>query len=153
MTSNRFVDKLNAFVDFTLDLGNLSTCSKRKVGAIILPADFSAVLAIGYNGPAAGQPPESCACLQDGKGCLHAEVNALLKLERRQRNLVMIATLMPCLTCAGYIVNSKQIGLFMFVNETSDHSGLLLLSASRIPWCCTVSSDRFKYWNELCRRL
>lgn len=150
MNEQRFLDKLNVFVGFTQQLAQLSTCSKRKVGAIIIPTDFSNVLAIGYNGPSAGQPPASCACLHDGKGCLHAEVNALLKLRRSQDSLIMIASCMPCITCAGYIVNSKQIGLFMFVDETSDQTGLWLLGASGIHWCNVFSSASFKYWKSLC---
>lgn len=78
-----------------------------KVGALIVTSDNTQVLSLGYNGNAAGMSnvPQS-----EDPGCsglLHAEINALLKLDyNNPKDKVMYLTLSPCETCAKAIVNS-----------------------------------------------
>jgi len=78
-----------------------------KVGALIVTSDNTQVLSLGYNGNAAGMSnvpqSESPGC----SGLLHAEINALLKLDyNNPKDKVMYLTLSPCETCAKAIVNS-----------------------------------------------
>lgn len=78
-----------------------------KVGALIVTSDNTQVLSLGYNGNAAGMSnvPESEA--PGCSGLLHAEINALLKLDyNNPKDKVMYLTLSPCETCAKAIVNS-----------------------------------------------
>ena len=89
------------------------TISKRshhpqwKVGAIIVTSDNTQVLSLGYNGNAAGLKncPDS---MSPGKcGMIHAEINALLKLDyNNPKEKKMYVTLSPCEMCAKAIVNS-----------------------------------------------
>ena len=78
-----------------------------KGGALIVTSDNTQVLSLGYNGNAAGMSnvPQS-----EDPGCsglLHAEINALLKLDyNNPKDKVMYLTLSPCETCAKAIVNS-----------------------------------------------
>ncbi len=87
-----------------------------KVGALIVTSDNTQVLSLGYNGNAAGMSnvPQS-----EDPGCsglLHAEINALLKLDyNNPKDKVMYLTLSPCSTCAKAIVNS---GLTRVVYKT-----------------------------------
>jgi len=81
--------------------------SEFKVGALIVTSDNTQVLSLGYNGNAAGMSnvpkSESPGC----SGLLHAEINALLKLDyNNPKDKVMYLTLSPCEYCAKAIVNS-----------------------------------------------
>ena len=80
---------------------------KWKVGAIIVTSDNTQVLSLGYNGNAAGL--ENCPdSMSPGKcGMIHAEINALLKLDyNNPKEKKMYVTLSPCEMCAKAIVNS-----------------------------------------------
>ena len=78
-----------------------------KVGALIVTSDNTQVLSLGYNGNAKGMSnvPQS-----DKPGCsglLHAEINALLKLDyNNPKDKVMYLTLSPCENCSMAIINS-----------------------------------------------
>lgn len=78
-----------------------------KVGAIIVTEDNTQVLSVGYNGNAAGLP-NKIECEDSGKsGLIHAEINALLKLDyNNYKNKKMYLTLSPCINCAKCIINS-----------------------------------------------
>ena len=79
-----------------------------KVGALIVTSDNTQVLSLGYNGNAKGMSnvPQS-----DKPGCsglLHAEINALLKLDyNNPKEKVMYLTLSPCENCSMAIINSE----------------------------------------------
>jgi len=92
--------------DLATSLAALATCCKRQVGCVLATPDFRYLLT-GYNGPASGE--DFC----DGKGepdpCLHAEVNALLKIRTEYTDMICFVTCAPCEKCAGYIINSKAI--------------------------------------------
>jgi dCMP deaminase len=78
-----------------------------KVGAIIVSADNTSVLALGYNGNFAGGP--NCRDSEErGKsGLIHAEVNALLKMDyHNHKRKVMYVTHSPCTMCAKAIINA-----------------------------------------------
>jgi dCMP deaminase len=127
----RLGQKLSVFVDLAISLASLSTCSRRAVGCVVVPLDLSSVLAIGYNGPPAGEDNDSC---DGGIGtcqCIHAEANALVKL-RDARNSLLITTVSPCLHCAGLIVNSGVIQAVAYVDEYRDLSGLARLQVAGI---------------------
>lgn len=87
-----------------------STCQRSPtgVGAIITDRELTNVLSIGYNGPPkrgsndCPNGPVEGAC-----GCIHAEVNALLKAPWDVHEQVMFVTLSPCVTCARLILNSR----------------------------------------------
>lgn len=132
----RWSKKFDAMLEFNDSLAQLSTCKKRRVGCIIIPPDFSNVLAIGYNGPPAGISHESCDCLGvGGKLCVHAEANALLKLSGNNcvTNCCLIVSLAPCQQCAGLIVNSRKIKLVIYQEHLVDTRGLTLLNTAGIP--------------------
>lgn len=80
-----------------------SKCSRAQVGAIITNNKMSQVLSIGYNGPASGVHESRCSGQPGACGCLHAEENALLKLESRHPGMTMICTVMPCPMCVQRI--------------------------------------------------
>jgi len=103
-----------------------------KVGALIVTSDNTQVLSLGYNGRAAGMSnvPQS-----DEPGCsglLHAEINALLKLDyNNPKDKVMYITLSPCENCAMAIINSG-IKKVVYKDEYRDMSGVDLLRKANI---------------------
>ncbi len=107
--TSRTHDKLQAFVRFAQDLSGLSCCKRASCGAVLFPADFSGVAALGYNGPPIGQPNDACRNVQGDCGCAHAEASAIAKLVDRRQPLIMYSTTMPCETCAGLIVNCRAV--------------------------------------------
>ena len=114
------------------------TISKRshhptfKVGALIVTSDNTQVLSLGYNGNAKGTSnvPKS-----DEPGCsglLHAEINALLKLDyNNPKDKVMYLTLSPCENCAMAVINSG-ITEVVYKEEYRDNTGISLLKGCGI---------------------
>ena len=103
-----------------------------KVGALIVTSDNTQVLSLGYNGNAKGMSnvPQS-----DKPGCsglLHAEINALLKLDyNNPKDKVMYLTLSPCETCAKAIINSG-IKKVVYKEKYRNEEGINLLKVSNI---------------------
>ena len=125
--------KLRVFMRLAADLAGLSHCRRKQVGAAIVTPDMSAVLAIGYNGPPSGRPNDSCRGGEGACGCIHAEANALVKLEAGGRGgLVLLTTLSPCEHCAGLIVNSKKIESVVYAEAYRDAAGLKVLGEAKI---------------------
>ena len=80
---------------------------KYKVGAIVVSADNTSVLALGYNGNFAGGPNCRDSLEQGKSGLIHAEVNALLKMDyHNHKRKVMYVTHSPCIMCAKAIINA-----------------------------------------------
>ena len=105
--------KLEAFIEFGRSLRSLSTCTRAHVAAIVFPTDFSRILAIGYNGVPAGIDNASCSGESQRCGCVHAEMNACIKLDaaqHQQHSLIMWSGFSPCLYCTGVIINCQAIG-------------------------------------------
>lgn len=100
-----------------------------KVGALIVTSDNTQVLSLGYNGNATGMSnvPQS-----DEPGCsglLHAEINALLKLDyNNPKDKVMYLTLSPCTNCAMAIINSG-IKKVVYKEKYRDDSGIKMLQS------------------------
>ena len=84
-----------------------SVDSRLKVGAIVVTEDNTQVLAVGYNGNYAGGPNESESECPGHSGLIHAEINALLKLDyNNPKSKKIYVTHFPCRMCAKAIVNS-----------------------------------------------
>lgn len=124
--------KLKLFADFANRLANLSTCRRRSVGCVMCPPDFTAVWAIGYNGPRRGAPNDSCQDTEGSCGCAHAELNAVQKLWPLPDPVVMVCTVTPCVMCANAIVNSGRVRWAFFVHGYRDAAGLFMLQESGI---------------------
>lgn len=106
--------------------------SEFKVGALIVTSDNTQVLSLGYNGNAAGMSnvPQS-----EDPGCsglLHAEINALLKLDyNNPKEKVMYLTLSPCEYCAKAIINSG-IKKVVYKEKYRINNGLNLLKDANV---------------------
>lgn len=130
--TNRENHKLSAFVRFADNLASLSYCRRLKVGCLLVPADFTEVLAIGYNGPPAGLPNDGCRGAEGACGCVHGEASALVKLTSPRSDLTLVTTVAPCEHCAGLIINSGKVRKVVYVSQYRDPAGLELLGKAMI---------------------
>jgi deoxycytidylate deaminase len=154
----RTQEKFMRVFRFANDLALLSTCKGLKCGAVAFAPDFSAVHAIGYNGPPHGSANDSCTApaLQETElarcGCIHAEANLVAKLGHLPRPAVVYSTTMPCPHCAGLLVNCRQVKAVIWERpywttagaDTLVRAGIDVAEVSRV----VRSDDRFL---ELCK--
>lgn len=124
------VIKWRVFFDFTKSLETLSTCKRRQVGCVIVESDLTRVHAIGYNGPPAHVSNDACRIVEGNCGCIHAEANALIKLNTERNNLILISTSSPCEHCAGLIINNGKISRVLYRDLYRDVIGIRLIEES-----------------------
>lgn len=122
----------HVFKNFTNDLASLSKCTERHVAAIITDKKMSQVYSIGINGGPVGLA--DCMCVIDGKyGCIHAEINALIKCTSTELDKVMFVTLAPCKQCATAIINAPGgFSKVYYFEEWKEDYGIQLLKAAGI---------------------
>lgn len=94
------------YMDLAHVLAARSTCIRMNVGTVITSVDYRKVLAIGYNGNAAGLP-NSCDRNEPGNcGCLHSEENAVINCDSpRSTEKHVFVTHLPCVACAKRLIN------------------------------------------------
>ena len=103
-----------------------------KVGSLVVTADNTQVLSLGYNGNASGMSNRPQSDNPGESGLLHAEINALLKMDyNNPKDQIMYLTLSPCENCAMAIINSG-IKKVVYKNEYRDLSGLNMLISAGI---------------------
>lgn len=120
------------YMEFAHSLSRRSTCERTQVGAVVVSTDYQRVLSVGYNGGAKGVFNE-CLSLEPGKcGHLHAEVNALLKMDYNDPcKKVMFVTYNPCFNCAVAIINAK-IDEVVYDKDYRQQDGLELLMKANV---------------------
>ena len=100
---------------------------RHQVGTVVVSEDNTQVLAVGYNGNYSGGPNEVESTIPGESGMIHAEINALLKLDyNNPKKKKLYVTLSPCRMCAKAIVNSG-IDEVIYSEEYRDTSGLDVL--------------------------
>jgi len=105
---------------------------KYKVGAIVVSADNTSVLALGYNGNFAGGPNRRDSNERGKSGLIHAEVNALLKMDyHNHKRKVMYVTHSPCIMCAKAIINAG-IDEIVYARKYDYESSFELLASAGI---------------------
>ena len=103
-----------------------------KVGALIVTSDNTQVLSLGYNGNAAGLSNVPQSEEPGRSGLLHAEINALLKLDyNNPKDKVMYLTLSPCTNCAIAVINSG-IKKVVYKTKYRDNTGIKMLETAGI---------------------
>lgn len=144
--------KLRVFEQFTFELGGLSTCKRLHVGCVIVTPTMSEVLAIGYNGPSAGEDNGACRNTPGQCGCIHAEANALVKCSTQKPGW-MICSTCPCEHCAGLIVNSRKVSHIIFANQYRNDLGLNRLNRGGIIIRHTmdVTDETLREWWDASR--
>ena len=126
------MNRLTVFKRFAEDLATLSKCNERHVAAVITDKDLTQVYSIGLNGGPKGLV--DCMCAIDGKyGCIHAEINALVKCTSTDSDKVMFVTLSPCKQCAAALINAPGgFSAVYYIEQWKDTTGIELLKAAGI---------------------
>jgi len=118
--------------NFARAISNRSYDPRHQVGAIVVTSDNTQVLAIGYNGNYAGGPNEVESAEPGQSGMIHAEINALLKMDyNNPKKKKLYVTLSPCRMCAKAIVNAG-ISEVVYDEEYRDTSSLNILKDAGI---------------------
>lgn len=131
-------DRIVVFAEFVRNLSTLSKCEERKVAAIITDKDLTQIYSIGLNGGPKGLV--DCMCKIDGKyGCVHAEINALIKCRNDSPDKVMFVTLSPCKQCAAAIINAPGgFSTVYYLQQWKDTTGIELLKKAGIRCVCLL---------------
>ena len=117
--------KIREFFKFCDSFASMSTCRRASTGAIIFPMDLTAIYAIGYNGQPRLCDNDDCTGIEGDCGCIHAEANAILKLDySTTKDCIMYCTTAPCMQCAGLILNCAPIKILIFDKPYRDPRGI-----------------------------
>jgi dCMP deaminase len=100
-----------------------------QVGCVIVTDDNTQILSLGFNGDYKGGPNQRLSVEPGCSGFIHAEVNALIKMDyNNPKTKIMYVTLSPCRDCATAIINAN-INRVVYTEEYRDLSGLELLKS------------------------
>lgn len=121
------------------ELAKRSTCRRLSVGTVITDGLLENVLAIGYNGNVRGFPNDCDSPTPGQCGCIHSEMNALVKAPGQVRDKVAFVTASPCVMCAKLMVQANVGYLFYRTSYRSDE-GLQVLQEARVV---AVKYDRW----------
>ena len=119
------------YLKMALTWAELSHCSRKKVGAIIVKDD--AIISDGYNGTPSGF--DNCCENDNGEThwyVLHAEANAILKVAKSTNNCsgaTLYLTHSPCKDCSKLILQSG-IKRLVFRDKYRDTAGIDFLIAA-----------------------
>ena len=120
------------WIDFASNIARRSADPTFKVGCCIVTYDNTQVLAIGYNGDHKGGTNERESLNPGCSGFIHAEINALIKLDyNNPKKKTMYLTLSPCRQCAKAIINGG-INRVVYSKVYRDASGIDLLKRHNI---------------------
>lgn len=131
------ITKEEMFMRMAEIVSTRSTCKRLHVGSIITDSGLKNVLAIGYNGNYAGGP-NTCDSTEVGNcGCVHSELNAIIKTDNTLRDKILFMTDSPCKACAKIIINSGFSKVF-YRKEYRLKDGVYLLKKAKIKICHLV---------------
>lgn len=120
----------NIWMSFADLISQRSINPSFKVGAVVVTSDNTQVLSIGYNGDYRGGPNKIDSEEPGLSGLIHAEVNALIKMDyNNPKDKMLYVNLSPCLDCAKLILNSgiKEV---IYKDEYRNLDGLNLLKSN-----------------------
>jgi dCMP deaminase len=121
------------------ELAKRSTCVRLQVGTVVTDQLLENVLAIGYNGNARGLANRCDSAVPGSCGCIHSEMNALVKAPGNVRDKVLFVSASPCVMCAKLIINSGVTHVF-YRKAYRDPSGIEVLGSGGVT---TVQYDRW----------
>lgn len=116
------------YMDFAKAIANRSSCKRLNVGTVITSTDFRKVLAVGYNGNAAGLP-NGCDRDEAGNcGCLHSEENAAINCDSpRYVEKYVFVTHLPCVACAKRLINIGNVKKIFYAEDYRIRDSIKLL--------------------------
>ena len=118
------------WMDFASLISKRSYDPRYQVGSVVVTGDNTQVLSVGYNGNYAGGPNEVESKTPGHSGFIHAEINALLKMDyNNPKRKKLYLTLSPCRACSKAIVNAG-INEVVFREQYRDITGIEILKSA-----------------------
>lgn len=108
-----------------------STCIRRQVGAVFVNDEFTRVISVGYNGGISGAKNQCDTTIPGACGCIHAEVNAIMKAQEPLKNSILFVTLSPCQNCAKLLA-MKKVGTVYYLSQYRDTAGIDILRSNGV---------------------
>ncbi|OYQ42010.1 CMP deaminase [Flavobacterium cyanobacteriorum] len=126
-----------AYLRIAREWGQLSYCTRKKVGAIIVKDRM--IISDGYNGTPSGFEN----CCEDEHGLtkwyvLHAEANAILKVARSTQSCegaTLYITMSPCKDCSK-LIHQSGIKRVVYKEGYKDNSGIEFLIKAGVEVDC-----------------
>jgi dCMP deaminase len=116
------------YMDLAHTLAKRSTCHRLNVGTVITSTDYRKVLAVGYNGNAAGLPNQCDRTEAGNCGCLHSEENAVINCDSpRTTEKHVFVTHLPCVACAKRLINLGGVKKVFYRSEYRSTESLEIL--------------------------
>jgi dCMP deaminase len=123
----------SVYMDFAKAIANRSSCKRLNVGTVITSTDFRKVLAVGYNGNAAGLPNDCDRAEAGNCGCLHSEENAAINCDSpRYVEKFVFVTHLPCTACAKRLINIGNVKKVFFLEDYRKRDSLGMLATTGI---------------------
>ncbi len=124
----------SVYMNFAKAISERSSCHRLNVGTVITSTDFRKVLAVGYNGNAAGLT-NGCDRDEPGNcGCLHSEENATINYDSpRMVEKFVFVTHLPCVACAKRLINLGNVKKVFFSEDYRKRDSVALLTSVNIP--------------------
>jgi dCMP deaminase len=121
------------YMEFAKSIAKRSSCKRLNVGTVITTTDFRKVLAVGYNGNAAGLP-NGCDRDEAGNcGCLHSEENAAINCDSpRYVEKFVFVTHLPCSACAKRLINIGNVKKIFYEEDYRKRDSIKLLKTAGI---------------------
>jgi deoxycytidylate deaminase len=107
-----------------------STCSRLQVGAVLTDLRMEQ-LWVGYNGGPKGGANECRWDTPGACGCLHAEINAIIKSPGGVEKMAFL-TCSPCPACAVALVNAHVLEVHYTEEYREPGAGKLILAEAGI---------------------
>lgn len=123
----------SVYMRFAEEISKRSSCKRLNVGTVITTTDFRKVLAVGYNGNAAGLP-NGCDRDEVGNcGCLHSEENAAINCDSpRYVEKYVFVTHLPCTACAKRLINIGNVKKVFFREDYRKREAIELFKITGI---------------------
>jgi len=122
------------YLEMAKSIAARSTCARLSVGTVITSYDYRQVLAVGYNGNAAGLPNTCDRPNEPGNcGCLHSEENAAINCDApRSVSKRVFVTHLPCVGCAKRLINLGNVVEVTYSNPYRCTESVEVLDSARI---------------------
>jgi len=120
------------WMDMAHSIARRSYDLRYRVGTIVVTADNTQVLSVGYNGNYKGGPNKPESNEPGQSGMIHSEINALLKMDfNNPKRKKLYVTLSPCKMCAKAIINAG-IDEVIYDEEYRNLDGLTILRSAGV---------------------
>ncbi len=121
------------YMSLAESLAGRSTCRRLNVGTVITSTDYRKVLAVGYNGNAAGLPNDCDRSEVGNCGCLHSEENAVINCDSpRFVEKHVFVTHLPCVACAKRLINLGSVKKVFYRNMYRSEESIAMLKTVNI---------------------